>query len=225
VEYLNPLYRKLEQNRNPELAVRMKKYMLNQFEFYGIQSPARKEIVREFLKNNGLPEKNDFLQVISDLWNKEGRECQYIALFILDKLSRKADKEIIDLYEDLICRKSWWDTVDGIAPSLVGTHFRLYPDLLTPYTNKWMESGNIWLQRSCILFQLKYKSEVDTELLDSFILQLNESSEFFIRKAIGWMLREYSKTNPGWVKTYIQKTPMAPLSKREGLKWLNRKTS
>ncbi len=221
--YLSQLYKELENKSNPELAIHMKKYMLNQFGFYGIQSPLRKEIIRTFIKENGLPDVNELEAIINNLWDKDERECQYLALFILQKFLNKAPEERIDLYEDLILRKSWWDTVDGIAPNLVGIHFQNYPELLMPYTNKWMGSGNIWLQRSCILFQLKYKEELDTELLNSFILQLNQSKEFFIRKAIGWILREYSKTNPEWVKDYINKTPMSTLSSREALKWLNKK--
>ncbi len=222
--YITPLYKDLQKNSNPGLALRMKKYMLDQFEFFGIQSPLRKEIVRNFISEYGFPEENEIEKIINDLWNKDERECQYIAMFILNRFAKKAPKERIDLYEDLILRKSWWDTVDGIAPSMVGVHFKNYPELLKPYIEKWMDSGNIWLQRSCLLFQLKYKMELDTELLNSYILRLNQSKEFFIRKAIGWMLREYSKVNPDWVKEYIEKTPMSPLSSREGLKWVNRKT-
>jgi len=111
---------------------------------------------------------------------------------------------------------------DLIAPSLVGYHFQEYPEERQDYINKWIHSGNIWLQRSCILFQLKYKNAVDTRLMASIILELSDHKEFFIRKAIGWMLREYSKTDPGWVVRFVQNHELSGLSRREALKWLER---
>lgn len=111
-----------------------------------------------------------------------------------------------------------------IASSLVGELFKIYPELIIPYTSKWIKSSNMWLQRSAILFQLGYKEKTDKELLADLIIKANESEnkdEFFIRKAIGWALREYSKTNPEWVIEFIkQHDELSNLSKSQGLKWL-----
>ena len=131
--------------------------------------------------------------------------------------------EIINLYVFMITNKSWWDTVDFIASNLVGTYLKRFPGQTETLTTQWMKSENIWLQRTCLLFQLKYKSETNTELLHQFINQLSASNEFFIRKAIGWILREYSKTNPDFVVDYVEKYPLSGLSQREALKWLNNK--
>ena len=137
-------------------------------------------------------------------------------------MKKKAGHDAIHLYERLITDESWWDTIDLIAPSLVGYHLQQYPEERMQYINKWISSGNIWLQRSCILFQLKYKLDVDTRLLSSIILELKDSREFFIRKAIGWMLREYSKSDPGFVVRFVQNNELSGLSHREALKWLER---
>ena len=101
--------------------------------------------------------------------------------------------------------------------------FTNYPELIVPFTEKWMTSGNMWLQRTAILFQLKYKSQTDTELLFKYIIALDGSKEFFINKAIGWALREYSKTNPDIVIKFVTGHKLAPLSKREALKVINKK--
>ena len=110
--------------------------------------------------------------------------------------------------------------MDGIASWLVGEHFKRFPKLIKPYTEKWMKSGNMWLQRTVILFQLGYKDKTDVKLLFKNIKKCMDSKEFFIRKAIGWALREYSKTNAQAVINFVENNELAPLSKREALKWL-----
>lgn len=90
-------------------------------------------------------------------------------------------------------------------------------------TTRWMNSDNMWLQRTCLLFQLKYKTSTDTQLLSSFIKPLSSSNEFFIRKAIGWALREYSKTDPDFVIQFTKENTLSGLSEREALKWLRNK--
>jgi len=123
----------------------------------------------------------------------------------------------------MIVSNAWWDTVDFIAAGTLGRFFRMFPDLVTKLTKEWMVSGNIWLQRSCILFQLKYKKDTDTELLYSFIEKLTSSNEFFIQKSIGWALREYSKVNPPEVLRYTESTELKPLSRREALRIIKKK--
>ena len=122
------------------------------------------------------------------------------------------------MLEFIITNKSWWDTVDFIASHLVGNYFKKYPDKIEEYINKWMLSKNIWLQRTALLFQLKYKVALNPVLLENIIKQFLYSKEFFINKAIGWILREYSKTNPQWVINFVKKYPLHNLSKREALR-------
>jgi len=118
----------------------------------------------------------------------------------------------------MITHKSWWDTVDLIATKLVGEYFRIFPDQRGRYVEKWIASNNIWLQRTSIIFQLNYKEELDKEFLAYVINSLTGSKEFFINKAIGWILRQYGRTNPGWVIDFANKTRLNSLSRREALR-------
>lgn len=122
------------------------------------------------------------------------------------------------MMEFCLTHKSWWDSVDHIASEWLGSYFKQFPEKIAAVTGKWNRSDNIWLQRSSIMFQKSYKKDTDTVLLASYILHCKDSDEFFIRKAIGWALREYSKTDPGWVKKFVQQQALSPLSKREALK-------
>lgn len=218
MEYVSEVAKTFAQHANPENAAYMKKYMKNHFDFLGIRTPVRKEIAKPYLSKDKLPPLNEIPQIAEQLWKEEAREFQYFAISMLQKVGKKAPADWIDLYESLIIKKSWWDSVDGLAGWSMGAHFEKYPDLIADYTNKWMNSGNMWLQRTCILFQLKYKEQTDFELLKSFIIPLTGSKEFFIQKAIGWALREYGKTNSQAVTTFVGNTTLAPLSRREAMR-------
>ncbi len=222
-EYIHPLSKTFEENTNEAYAAQMKKYVRDKFDFYGIKSPLRKEIFREFYKTQGPVPEDIKKEIITQLWNAPQRECQYVAMELLDKSVKKDNTAIIELYEMMILNKSWWDTIDYIAARLLGEFFKKHPHLINETTSRWMDSGNIWLQRCCLLFQLKYRDKLDTVLLDVFISRLKDSKEFFIRKAIGWILREYSKTNPSFVINYVDNNNMSNLSKREALLWMKRK--
>ncbi len=217
------LRQKLLENANAENAAQMKAYMRNQYDFFGIKAPAQVQIRREFLQNQGLPEISHLSKLIPDLWEQPEREFQHFAMALLEKYSKKSDAGFIEILEWIIVTKSWWDTVDFIAANLVGTHFKRFPELIPVYTEKWMNSGNFWLQRSALLFQLKYKNQTDLKLLFGFIEKLSGSREFFIRKAIGWTLREYSKTDPDVVIQFVETHQLQPLSQKEALKVINRK--
>jgi 3-methyladenine DNA glycosylase AlkD len=219
-QYIGSLRKLYEDNANPEVAEGMQKYLRNLFTCYGIYNPRRKEIHREFFKKQGLPPDDHYDEITRKLWDLPQRDFQYFGMILLEKARKKASPERIELYEFTIINKSWWDTVDFIAAWLVGEQFRLYPALIPEYTRKWMSSGNIWLQRTCLIFQLKYKQLTNTELMAGFIEELAGSKEFFIRKAIGWAMREYSKTNPQWVKGFIENHDLSPLSRKEALKWI-----
>ena len=200
----------------------MKRYMKDKFEFFGIKSFERKELTRNFFVSHGLPAEDDFAPVIREMWDLPQRELQYVALDILERLVKKRIPVEIKLLEHLIVTKSWWDTVDWLATRIVGVRFRQNRELIIPNYSRWMASGNIWLQRVCILFQLKYKHETDEKLLFSTIQELSDSDEFFIQKAIGWALREQSKTDPTVVQKFIDENELAPLSRREALKIIRR---
>jgi 3-methyladenine DNA glycosylase AlkD len=220
--YLAPLLHGFEKGRNPENAFWMKKYMKDQFEFYGIKTPERRAMLKSFMKEYSLPPVNELKPVIMECWSHDYRDWQYVAVGLLMEYIKKPEKDIIELLEFMIVNKSWWDTVDGIAGWLVGPLFKKYPELIGPKTTQWMNSGNIWLQRTCLLYQLNYKKSTDTEILLRFIEELSGETSFWIRKAIGWVLREYSKTNPDAVLKFVNSHQLSALSRKEALKVIAR---
>jgi 3-methyladenine DNA glycosylase AlkD len=216
--FINTLEFELTQNANPKIAFEQKAYMRNQFEFYGIKSMERREIQKPFFVKEFLPNKDNLDKIIKSLWEKPQRDYQYFCQELVFKYANQFEKKDIALFEYMVTHKSWWDTVDFIAAKLMGEYFKKYSEQRAAYIEKWLNSNNIWLQRSALLFQLKYKENLDTVLLSSVINSLLGSKEFFINKAIGWILREFSKTNPKWVVEFCNKTALSTLSKREALR-------
>ena len=217
-DYINTLTIAFEKNANVKNAVGQKAYMRNQFEFFGMTSPIRKEVQNPWLIKANLPNKTKLENIVQTLWVKPQREFQFFAQELTFKYVKQFEIKDIALIEFMITHKSWWDTVDYIAANLLGTYFKLFPAQRAIYVKKWLASGNFWLQRSAILFQLKYKDQVDTNMLSHVITSLLGSKEFFINKAIGWMLREYGKTNPAWVVNFVKGHQLEKLSQKEALR-------
>ncbi|WP_226682334.1 DNA alkylation repair protein [Sutcliffiella horikoshii] len=207
-----------ESNRKP-----MEDYMRNHFSFLGIKSPERKELVKGFFVEHGKPEREWVKPLVTFLYAQPEREFHYAALAVIDVHIKKLDAEWLSFLEKLVTTNSWWDTVDHIAPHHVGAILLREKSSIVDFPDRWIESDNFWLQRSAILFQLKYKEKTDSQKLFSYIEATKGAKEFFIQKAIGWALREYSKTAPDEVLTFIKSTDLAPLSRREGLKHLARR--
>jgi 3-methyladenine DNA glycosylase AlkD len=206
--------------RDSEKAVQMEAYMKNRFPFFGIQAGERKAVLLKYKKEiRNLP-KDDRFKLVRDLWERDEREYQQLAVDIHSDQYRELKAEDLPHLEDLITTKSWWDTVDLIASRLVGNVLQHEPKAQSRYCKLWLNSKNMWLQRTAILFQLKYKRNTDFSLLQKIIIELMGSNEFFIQKAIGWSLREYSKTNPEAVRAFIEHNTLKPLSVREGSKYL-----
>lgn len=209
---------------NAEKAVSMEGYLKNQFKCIGLQATKRRKIFKDFLKNNEDFSLDRMYEESQKVWASPYRECHYLYIDFLIKHKKKLKEEHMKVVEELIIKKSWWDTVDMLATHLVGILFKKYPKLCDEYHVKWQQSDNIWLKRSLILFQLKYKEETDTDLLSKIIEDNLKTGEFFINKAIGWALREYSKVNPQWVLSFVENHQLSKLSKREGLKYLKKNT-
>ncbi|MBC1474734.1 DNA alkylation repair protein [Listeria grandensis] len=199
----------------------MEQYMRNQFVFLGLRSSVRREVYREFFAEHGKVQ--DSVGVARILYEQPEREFRYIALDILTKDVKKQPREVIDFYEQLVVADSWWDTVDLLASTLVGGHFEKYPELIPEYIAKWINGENIWLARTAILFQLKYKENTDAGLLFTNCEKWLDSKEFFIQKAIGWALRQYAKFNADAVLEFVEAYDLAPLSRREALKHFKKK--
>ena len=204
---------------NQEQANKMSAYMKENFLFLGIQKPQRAELQREFFKQ-AKKQKMVNWDFIFMLWDLPEREFQYLALDYLIALKDSLQKSDIDRIKLLIIYKSWWDSVDVLATNITGILCAKYPELVQSHILRWGESDNIWLVRVGVLFQLKYKENTDTELLKLIITKNSNSKEFFITKAIGWALREYSKTNKEWVNWFLEYNTLQPLSVREASKYL-----
>ena len=203
---------------NPSQAADMSAYMKNRFPFLGVKSPDRKRIQSELFKRFPKLSWEEVWSNMAELWAMEEREFQYVAADLLRKNAKKLPEDFLPKFEYLITHKSWWDSVDSLVPSSLGTYFLNYPNQIIPATNQWIKSENMWLQRAAILFQLKYKADTDFDLMISIIEQLKAGKEFFVNKAIGWALREYSKTNPTAVEAYVSKANLSHLSTKEALK-------
>ena len=217
---LTQLRQDFEANEDTQIAQQMKDYMRGQYSYYGIKKPLRSKLEKSFLQTVRNADKSAPRDILLKLWALPQREYQMTAIEVMRKGEKYASIEYIDLYEKLITDKSWWDTVDMIACNSVGVFFKKFPEQIPIYTEKWMASGNIWLQRTALLFQLKYRDKTDFELLSDLIRRLADSEEFFIRKAIGWTLRQYSKFEPEEVRTFLAQSSLSPLSVSEARKYL-----
>jgi 3-methyladenine DNA glycosylase AlkD len=218
--YVQALQAHLQPHANPAEAGPMSRYMRDQFPFLGLKTPARRDLLNIFLTTYGLPPLSDLDLILKELWSLPEREYQYSALTLLEKVTKKLPADAVGLLEYLITHKSWWDTVDLLAGHAVAVHFQRYPAVREATLPVWRSSANFWLRRTTLLFQLSYKSNTDVELLFSLIRENLDSDEFFIQKAIGWALREYSKTDAQAVVDFVRATPLPSLSAREALKWL-----
>lgn len=202
--------------QNKEAALWQHNYMRNQFPFLGVKTPHLRKTLQDLKKAHPS---NDWRREVEDLWKEPEREFHYAAIFWA-MIHRKGAKEgDLHLYEKLILENSWWDTVDTIAPHLVGALFHRFP-LLLRRSEEWLVSDQLWLKRAALIYPLYQRKAIDSARLFRYCETLRKEKDFFIRKGIGWMLREHSKTAPDEVRKFIQTVELSPLSKREGGKYL-----
>ena len=219
-EYLEQAFKRAEQADKAIFAIN---YMRNQFGSYGINSQQRKEIYAQHFKKNGLPAYPELFNIVTYCWEKHERDYQYFAMELIAKMKKEWQEDIFFFFENLIEKKSWWDSIDFISLHLLRDYFRIFPESKEERMLAFANSENIWKKRSSIIFQLLEKEQTDLNLLLQCIeLNLN-SKEFFVQKAIGWALRQYSKTNAEWVIMQCNSLNLKPLSRREALKWLERR--
>ena len=200
----------------------MKAYMRNQFEFYGIKANLRKELLKKCWHQNPIGYK-DYNNLLFQLFQFPEREFHLCAIEIAAKFKNEWNDDILNSIEHIAVEKAWWDTIDTSNSIICGPYFKrhnCYKDLQKLLD--WNSSNKRWLIRLSIIFQLTYKDKLDTDLLKTFILPHTNSSEFFIQKAIGWALRNYSRTNPTWVLDFVNNCPLKPLSKREALRLIKK---
>ncbi|MGL6313887.1 DNA alkylation repair protein [Vibrio sp. WXL103] len=206
-------------------ALNMQAYMRDQFSFYGIQSSLRRAAVKQLFSKKSLPPVSSVSEIVRELWSLPQREYQLIAVDLLIKYKHQLPVIYADELEFLITTKSWWDSVDMLATHIASALYKNYPQQIAPYIKRWRKSDNIWLRRTALLYQLKFKQQTDIGLLFEMIRENQHDKEFFIQKAIGWALREYSKTDATAVVRFIDDEKIDGLAKREGLKWLRNNSS
>lgn len=213
------LFEELKSLQDSERAVSMAAYMRNQFPFLGIAATPRKLVAKSYFRI-ALQEHIIDFDFVEKCFQQQEREYQQLAVDYLLSIQNLLTPEDLNRIKKYIVTKSWWDTVDGLD-GVVGSMTLRYPELKKVMV-EWSQTDNIWLRRVAIDHQLLFKNKTDTALLEEIITNNFGINEFFINKAIGWSLRDYSKTNPQWVKDFIQKhsSQMAPLSIREGSKYL-----
>ena len=209
----------LEENRNELLAESMSKYMQDKFRFLGVRGATRTEIYKKYFPDARKTKTIDW-DFVENCWNKEEREFQYVVVYYLKAMQKFLKREDISRLKYLIVTKSWWDTVDLLAKVVGSLIIRIegYDQIML----EWSKDSNIWLRRVAILYQLFLKDKVDKQVLDKILVNNLGDSEFFINKAVGWALRDYSKYNPEWVREFIKKNKenMANLSIREASKYI-----
>ncbi|QEK11443.1 DNA alkylation repair protein [Crassaminicella thermophila] len=205
-------------SRNEENSIKMAAYMKNKFHFLGIKKPERAKLSRDFLKQRKKDVSIDW-NFVFKCYGMLEREFHYLALDYILLLKKRLVPEDINNIEKLITTNSWWDSTDCLD-NIVGYMCLQYPQLKNSVILKWIDCDNIWLKRVAIDFQLKYKDKTDVNILSKAILNNCNTYEFFINKAIGWSLREYSKTNKEWVKNFLKENKLSALSIREASKYL-----
>ena len=215
----NKLYEEMIRHKNEEQAQKMSKYMLNKFEYIGIKTPERRKIFKNFFKEYKNEEKIDW-KFVNKFWENKYREFQYVAADYLKNMKDKLTIDDIPKFKRLILEKSWWDTIDNLDMTIGA--LALKDSNVNKILLEWSLDENIWLRRIAIDHQLLRKEKTNTELLEKILKNNLGQAEFFINKAIGWALRDYSKTNPEWVKNFIKENRenMAKLSIREASKYL-----
>jgi 3-methyladenine DNA glycosylase AlkD len=202
---------------NPDRATAMRAYMRDQFPFLGITAPQVKALAGAAARGWGPPTEADLGAVAQWCWARDPREYQYAACGLLRRYAGVCGPGFLDTARQLIITKSWWDTVDALAAHLVGPLVRREPALVG-VMDAWIVDDNIWLVRTALLHQLMYKGDTDAERLFEYCRTQAEHPDFFIRKAIGWALRQYAWTAPEPVRAFVATHMLSPLSQREALK-------
>jgi 3-methyladenine DNA glycosylase AlkD len=201
----------------------MQAYMKSAMPYLGVPTPQLRAACRETFARHVLPDARAWQAAMRTLWrDAEYREERYTAIELAGHKPYQAFETLAVLpwYEEMITTGAWWDYVDVLAIQRVGRLLRLHGPEMTRHIRAWAHDDDIWKRRAAILCQLSFKQATDVPLLHACIEPSIEREEFFLRKAIGWALREYSKTDPQAVIRYVQvhRRQLSPLSKREALK-------
>ncbi|GAA2970568.1 DNA alkylation repair protein [Lentilactobacillus parakefiri] len=205
---------------NVEDQAPMARYMRNQFKFLGLKTPQRKAASKAFIKASKAIPVAEMMAKIADLYTREEREYQYVAIDVAYANVKRLSFADIQALTKYIQIKSWWDTVDTWR-KVFGTFIVLHPEKKHVVFNLFYQHDNFWMRRVAIILQLLEKDTLDTVLLTKAIEYDIKTDEFFIQKAIGWALRNYSKFNPEWVREFVEQHQLSKLAVKEATKYLS----
>jgi len=203
----------------------MRAYMKSSMPYLGVQTPLLREACRQAFAEATQLSPEDWRDSVLALWrNAKYREERYAALALTGERRYRAFQTLdtLTLYEELIVTGAWWDLVDPVASKRVGFLLERYPAPMRKAMRTWSRSPDMWKRRASIICQLSFKARTDVQLLHDCIEPNLDDREFFIRKAIGWALRQHARIAPAEVARYVarNKGRLSPLSIREALKHL-----
>lgn len=213
-----------EKRADEKRAKEMAAYMKTDMPFFGVQKPERIPIYKELKKQFKPADRLTYESNARALWRLPQREGKYAALFYAGAFPEYVDAESIELYEEMIRDGAWWDFVDDIAINLVGHAYKKDRNILKKRIDKWVRDDDMWIRRTTLICHNHHKTETDEEQLFKTCLLLSPEREFFIRKGMGWALREYSYVAPKEVKRFVltNQDKLSPLTFREATKQLVR---
>lgn len=215
------LLNRLRERAIPEDVVPMERYMKNRFSFLGVKSKERRAAQRAVLSAARSSSTGEVLDLASWCWDQPYREFQYVGCDLLRTNANRMEPSALPPITTLIETKTWWDTVDPIATRTIGPMVSNHPQI-GRIMDDWISSDNLWLARVAILHQLFFKENTDSGRLFDYCKARASDQEFFVRKAIGWALREFSKTDPTAVRQFLESAPgLSALSRREASKYLS----
>lgn len=205
---------------DPNRAIKMAAYLKTDMPFFGVSSPGCKGIFRQARERFAVETPEDYEAAVLALWNQPHREQKYVAIRYATQYEEIVGAEWMQLYERLIVEGAWWDLVDDMAIRAVGRSLAKQRAEVTPIMRTWIDSKDMWIRRTAIICQVRHKLDTDESLLFDHCLARMHETEFFIRKAIGWALRDYSWFQPEPVRKFLleHRHEMSGLSYREGAK-------
>lgn len=212
----------LAEMANPGKASGMQSYMKTEMPFYGVQKAGRVKIVRHIRKNYEPANHAEYVAACLALWNLPHREEKYVAQAVATTYRAYMTPGSVRLYKRFIVEGAWWDFVDETATHMIRELVLDYPDKIWPTVDEWNRDDDMWLRRTSIICQIGAKDRTDVPRLLRYCESQLHEKEFFIRKAIGWALREYAKTDPETVRAFTSanRDRMSGLSYREATKYL-----
>lgn len=232
-DLVDELRRRIAEAGDPSRAPAMQAYMKSSLPFRGVPSGPLRVITREVVAAHPAPDRAAWEAAVRRLWDEaDHREEWYAALAVAGhRLYRvHQDADTLDLYRLLVLTGAWWDVVDHIASHLVGDILAADPGRVTPLMRAWAVDDDLWVRRTALLCQLGRKEATDTDLLRHALAHNLEDSphgrEFFIRKAVGWALRQHARVDAAWVLAFVAEHEgrLSGLSRREALKHLGSAT-